>query len=252
MFPAREPEPLIGLGLNQPAPSQPEIPTADSLQFHTLIPDDPSVRRCTLCSQAIPGEYFQVNGATACPHCAQARLAGQQQRGGWPEFGRAALFGLGGAIAGSLLFAIVALTMHMRLGLLGVVVGVMVGRAVLMGSRGLRGRRYQVLAVLLTYCATATSYAPMILTGMVQAQTKLEDQRKAAGQPPLAPKNQKVTPIQLALFAALLIALSLASPFFLLTQGSGIIDLVILAIGLMQAWRLTKLSEVPVMGPYAA
>jgi hypothetical protein len=236
-----------------PVPSQPALPAAETLQFRKVeVHDDTAQRRCTSCSQAIPGEYFHVAGAVACPGCAQARLADRQRRGGWPEFVRAALFGLGAAIAGSLLFAIVAWAVHARFGLLAIVVGVMVGKAVLMGSRGSRGRRYQVLAVLLTYGAITTSYVPEILSGLTQARSKLEAQQRTAGQPaPLRP-NHEVTAARFVLAMAVLVVLALAAPLLLLLQGSGFIGLIIIGIGLLQAWRLTRPDVVAIMGPYTA
>jgi hypothetical protein len=249
MFPANEPEPLIGLGLNQPAPSQPEIPTADSLQFHTAIPDDASVRRCTLCTEAIPGEYFQVAGATACPHCAQARLDLQQRHGGWPEFGRAALFGLGAAIAGFVLTGVVGI--WLRLGILAIAVGWMVGKAILKGSGGCRGRRYQVLALLLTYGGAVGGYVPQVLLGFRSAAVKMEAKQKAASQTIVAPQKQKVTPIQFAVGIVAIAIFAMAAPVFLLFQGY-FMGIIIMVFGLMQAWRLTAADDTAIMGPYAA
>ena len=57
--------------------------------------------------------------------------------------------------------------------------------------------------------------------------------------------------VGLGVALAALTAISLASPFLELTQGfGGIINLVIIAIGLRQAWRLTRPDEAPITGPY--
>ena len=253
MFPAHQPEPVIELGSNQSGVSQPELPAAESLQFQKAeIQDETAGRRCSACGGAVPGEYYQVAGAIACPRCAQARLASRQRRGGPSEFARAALFGLGGAVAGSALTAIVALTVHIRIGFLAIVVGVMVGKAVLMGARGCRGRRYQVLALLLTYGGIASSYLPEVLTGLRQAEARIEAQQKAAGRTPPAAARPKGTAAQLVVALVVVTAFSLAAPFFLLSQGSGIIDAIIIAIGLRQAWRLTRPDRTAILGPYTA
>lgn len=250
MFPKQEPEPMIQLGLNElPAPSM-DAPAAEALQFQTAVPDDPSVRHCSLCSQTIPTEYYHVAGAVACPRCAQTRLASQQWTGGWGEFGRAALFGIGAAFLGSLLFAIVSMAIHARFGLLAIVVGVMVGKAILMGSRGCRGRRYQVLALILTYGAITTSYVPEIVTGLAKASKNLEAKRNSGAAPAVTPS--KATPVLLLVGVVVIFALALAAPFLLLTQGTGFFGLIIIAIGLWEAWKLTAADTTAIMGPYTA
>jgi hypothetical protein len=249
MFPAQEPEKMIELGLNQPSP-QVEVPAAETLQFRTAIPDNPEARHCLLCSEAIPGEYFHVGGQVTCPRCAQARLADQTRTGGWPAYGRAALFGMGAAIAGSLLFVIVSLATHFRFGLLAIVVGVMVGKAVVMGARGCRGRRYQVLAVLLTYGAISTSYMPEIVTGFSQAAKKLEAKQQAEGKP--ARVSPSANPVFLLVGVVVIFAFSLAAPFLLLAQGTGFFGLIIIAIGLREAWKRTAADTTPILGPYPA
>jgi hypothetical protein len=243
---------MIGLGLNQPVPAQPDLPAAETLQFRKVETEDAAQHRCALCARGFAGDYYHVAGAVTCPPCAQSRLAGQQLRGGWPELGRAALFGTGAAIAGSLLFVIVSWAIHMRFGLLAIVVGVMVGKAVLLGSRGCRGRRFQILAVLLTYGAITTSYIPEIVTGIAQAQVKRQNAQKAAGQPVTVSGVRKITPAQLVVGLVAIVTLSLIAPFLLLTQGTGFIGLIIIGIGLMQAWRLTQPDDAAIMGPYAA
>jgi hypothetical protein len=251
MFPREDPDPMIKLGLNQPAPTDSAPPAPETLQFRKADVDT-AARRCTLCSEAIPGDYYHVAGAVTCPRCAEARQDAQQRRGGPVEFGRAALFGVGAAIAGSVLFAIVSWAIHARFGLLAIVVGVMVGKAVIMGSRGCRGRRYQVLAVLLTYGAITSSYMPEIISGMAKVQARVAIEKKAAGQPVVVRDNRNVTPIQIAVGLVAIFVLSLIAPFLLLTHGTGFVGMIIIGIGLLQAWRLTAADEAAIMGPYAA
>lgn len=243
---------MIKLGLNEPVAAQADAPEAETLQFRKVEMEQAGTRRCAACGQAFAGDYYQVAGADTCPACAQQRLAAQQNRGGWAEYGRAALFGFGAAIAGAGLFAIVAIAIHVRFGLLAIVVGMMVGKAVLMGSRGLRGRRYQILAVLLTYFAITTSYLPEILKGFSQAQAKIEAQQKANGTVvPVKPAVQ-ITAATLVIALVFVLAMALIAPFLLLTHGTGFIGLIIIGIGLMQAWKLTAADDAAVTGPYGA
>jgi hypothetical protein len=242
-------EPMIAPGLNEAATQIP--PAAEALQFRTAeIAAKLGGRACAICRRPVEGDYYQINGASACAACAQQRLAGQQRRGGWPEFGRAALFGLGGAFAGALLFAVVSYATHMTFGLLSIVAGVMVGKAVLRGSRGCRGRRFQVLAVLLTYGAITTSYLPEMYSEYKQYQAKHKKDSAASGAAPAPTTVRKFGGARIVIGLILLIAVSLAAPLLMLSNGAGIFNLIIVGIGLFQAWKLTKPDRALVLGPY--
>jgi hypothetical protein len=247
---------MIRLGLNEPAKADPAAaPSADTLQFRKAeIVTEATGRACTVCQQPVSGEYYQINGADGCASCAKQVIAIQQRRGGWTEFGRAALFGLGAAIAGALLFAIVSYATHMTFSLLAIVVGVMVAKAVLIGSRGCRGRRFQVLAVLLTYGSITTSYIPDLIAGIANSAGQAEgrDAQKLAAPSATPTPAKPVSGAQLALGLAFLTGIALVAPFLMLTDISGIINLVIIGIGLMQAWRRTRPIQAVVVGPYAA
>lgn len=261
MFPPNEPEPMITLGLDEPAKENPAAaPAADTLQFRKAeMAAESTGRLCSVCQQPISGDYYQINGANGCASCAQHVTTLLKRRSGWPEFGRAALFGLGGAIAGSLLYALVSYATHMSFSLLAIVVGIMVAKAVLAGSRGCRGRRFQVLAVLLTYGSITSSYIPAMITGVTKSQAK----RKAASAAKSAPATPTTAPattapkpplglLGLALGLIFFLVLALIAPFLMLTSVSGLINLLIIGIGLMQAWRRTKAIDVTVVGPYPA
>jgi hypothetical protein len=61
------------------------------------------------------------------------------------------------------LYALVAILTGLEVGLIAILVGYMVGRAVRHGSGGLGGRPQQILAVVLTYFAITTSYLPVFV-----------------------------------------------------------------------------------------
>jgi hypothetical protein len=254
MFPAQQSEPAITLGLNEAATQIPASPAAaETLQFRKAeIAAEAGARACAICRQPVEGEYYQINGSHACAACAQQRIAVQQQRGGWSGFGRAALYGMGGAVAGSLLFMLVSYATHMTFSLLAIVVGVMVARAVLLGSRGCRGKRYQVLAVLLTYGAITSSYIPEMVSGLKQYQAKHKKAPAVSAAVPAPSTLPKLGVVGMALLLVFLIVLCLAAPFQMLASGGGIFNLIIIGIGLFQAWKLTKPDRTPVLGPYAA
>jgi Flp pilus assembly protein TadB len=147
----------------------------------------------------------------------------------------------------------------MEIGLVAILVGVMVGKAIRRASGGFGGRQQQILAVVLTYFSIATSYIPVIIWDLAH-KPKIEAGQTArsgaAAQTATSGTDSsqqtdsgKSMPVGKAILY--LLAIGLAAPFLSLTSGvSGIISLFIIFIGLKQAWRLTGRSEILVMGPY--
>jgi hypothetical protein len=180
---------------------------------------------CTRCRRPLQGSYYQVNGAVVCEAC-RAALEEEWSRGSSAgRFGRAVVFGIGAAAAGAgLYYAILALTGY-EFGLVAIVVGFMVGFAVKKGSNGRGGWRYQALAMFLTYTSIVSSYVPLILreVGAQQAGVVAEN-----------------LPTMIFLLYAL--------PF--LSGFENILGLIIIAIGLYEAWKLNKPESLSVTGPY--
>ena len=205
-------------------------PAPEDLQFQHAepLPDqtaNPNVRRCVVCKTLIGLTYFHAQGQVVCPMCAE-RIQSGQQKPPAISLARAALYGAGGALAGCVLWAAVEMLLHVRIGIVAIAVGILVGKAVRAGSRGLGGRPQQILAVLLTYFAITTSYMFVYL--------------HAVATNPQVPEH----------LIALLVVFA-AAPFFGLTTGiGGWISLFIIFIGLQQAWRLTARSEILVTGPF--
>jgi hypothetical protein len=171
----------------------------------------------------ISGEYFQVQNHVICASCAARIRAGQQSAQPVP-LGRAVVFGAGAAIAGCLLYAI-PLAMGVQIGIVALLVGWMVGKAIRTGSYGTGGRPQQILAVTLTYFAISMSFFPAFLFTAKHA-------------------------IAFSLSSILLIAF--AEPFLELktSPAGGLISLFILFVGLQRAWALTARHEIMVTGPY--
>jgi hypothetical protein len=162
------------------------------------------------------------------------------------------LYGSGAALAGCILYALVAIVFKIELGLIAIVVGIMVGKAIRHASKGMGGRPQQILAVVLTYFAITTSYIVVIVYNQVSNPTAVQQRaaaRKAAGKAPV--EESKPPSVGAAIMVLLLIAA--AAPFLALSGGvSALISLFIIFIGLQRAWKLTGRSEILVMGPYEA
>src|SRR5262249_17349243 len=128
---------------------------ADDLQFHRAEYDDPNAKKCAICKSVMTDSYFQLAGHDICPGCAERHQEANRE-GTRGMLGRATLFGLGGAAAGWALYAIVSVATGMEFSILAIAVGWLVGRTMRIGSRGTGGRKFQIVAVLLTYGAITT------------------------------------------------------------------------------------------------
>jgi hypothetical protein len=153
------------------------------------------------------------------------------------------MFGIGGAILGLVLYVAVALTTGLIIGFVSLAVGYMVGKAVVMGSGGLGGRRYQIAAVLLTYMAVSLAAVPIAISQMKQRSAQQHAQvsgSATANAPKMSPAKALAT----------LALVGLASPFLALADPAhGIIGLIILFVGIRIAWRIAAGRPVTILGP---
>lgn len=207
----------------------PGAPATGALQFDTAEPSSATTERsCTGCQRPIEGEYHMANMQVICTPCRHALEAGPRgNRTG--RVGRALLFGAGAALAGSILYIVVFVATGMQLGLIAVVVGWMVGRAVAVGSEHRGGWLYQLMAVGFTYLAVCTSYIPQIVDAW--REQGVADEAPGA-----------------ALYIGSFLY-SLAVPMLSITVAP--IAALILGFGLFQAWRENKRPELTITGPYA-
>jgi hypothetical protein len=142
--------------------------------------------RCRFCNQTLTGSYFRVNRSMACAACAeQVKLKIPQDN--HAAFTRGLLFGAGGAIGGLILYAVVGIITGWVIGYVALAVGWLVGRAMMMGSGGIGGRRYQIAAVLLTYAAVSLAAVPI---GIAQASKAHKAARQEQSQTVRSPGEQ--------------------------------------------------------------
>jgi hypothetical protein len=222
----------------------PPMPDASTPQFNTAeYAEAPRTDRCHFCQQAIGARYYRVNNVMACPACTEkAALAVPQDD--HANFMRALLFGVGAAVAGLALYATVEIATGWIIGYVSLAVGWMVGKAVMAGSNGQGGRRYQIAAVLLTYAAVSMAAIPVIISHSVERR----DSHQAQTEKPSSPDggsgqlDQPRARPSMNLGAALaqLALLGLASPFLELQDPlHGLLGLFILSIGIRIAWQIT-------------
>jgi len=233
---------------------------APNLQFDRAESGDQgsTPASCTSCKNPLQGSYYEANGAIVCEAC-RAALQKEWNRGSSAgRFGRALLFGIVAAAVGAgLYYAILALTGY-ELGLVAIVVGLLVGVAVKKGSNGRGGWRYQALAMFLTYTSIVSSYVPLIVKGIreqgaIEAADSLDaaPANASASAAAVDSINAAAEPVSAGRFVLALltmIGLLYALPF--LAGFENILGLVIIGIGLYEAWKLNKPQSLTVTGPY--
>jgi hypothetical protein len=205
---------------------------------------------CKSCGQKISGEYYRINGAPTCANCTQ-RIKEQIPQDSHSSFVRGVLFGVGGAILGLGIYVAFALGTGWIVGYVSLAVGYIVGKAIVLGSRGVGGRRYQVAAVLLTYIAVSLAAVPIAISQhmkqtSVQRHAQVNDSATAR-----APDSAARAPrTSLARAVGVLALIGLASPFLKLADPvRGIIGLIILLVGIRIAWTITASRQVNISGP---
>ena len=173
---------------------------------------------------------------------------------GHGHFVRGLLFGAGGALIGLALYATVVIVTNYEIGFVSLAVGWIVGKAVLAGSRGRAGRRYQVAAALLTYFAVSVAVVPVALYQFAKNPTGVESTADPAAKeaPGATSPGSDALPADAAdeaspgfvrVFGGLLV-LGLIAPFLgLQDMPGGLISLVILAVGVHIAWKMTGRPE---------
>jgi hypothetical protein len=225
-------------------PGAAEVPQFQTAEFA----HEPGTERCRFCGNQIAGEYYRVNGQMACSNC------GQQVRDGVPKdshaaYTRAALFGLGAAVVGSILYGLITTSLNFTIGYFALGVGWMVGAAMKKGSNGMGGRRYQITAALLTYLAISAAGVPILIHEINKDVDQKNQQLAAQAQP-----GEQVQQVHMnwSKVQGLLIEYAVASPFMELQEGvSGLIGLVILFVGLSIAWRMMAPRPLELDGPYS-
>ncbi len=254
-------------------PTDPQWPT--DLQFTTAeSTDQPAggIQGCAACGEPITSDFFAIGHLIACPRCAGKINAPPQGS----KLGRlfiASVFGLGAGLIGAAIWFAIRRAAHFELGLIAILVGFMVGKAVRKGSENQGGLAYQILAVVITYCCIAANYMPDVVEAIVQAakeppaQVAGTDFEKPAAAEAGAEADQPREPATgevveeldapvsiggfvLATIVLLIVAfvVSLAAPF--LAGIENLIGLLIIGIALWEAWRFNAKRPLPISGPY--
>jgi predicted secreted protein len=248
-------------------PEPPPQPAADGLQFDRA--EVAPALKCSACPSTIDDTYFKLAGKVICLDCHEKAKA---PSGGSPagRFIKAAVLGtVAAAIGAGIYYAILAATGY-EIALISILVGVMVGAAVNIGSEKRGGWVYQLLAVFLTYTSIVSAYVPLVLGQM----GKQSAQRANSKAPAVAPADEEETPdnsvaetddasklrpagktsvpaappMNRLVLIATLIGFAYALPVYVGIHN--VIGLFIIGIGLWQAFKINRRPKLDIRGPF--
>ena len=256
----------------------------DALQFDRVVsagaPDDSSKSAgvaCANCGAPITTEYFHVGSHPVCAPCRDLVQASVATPRGWGALAKAAVYGVGAAIAGAIIYyAVIAIT-NFEIGIVAILIGYMVGYMVRKGAGGKGGRRFQIVALVLTYWSVGLAYSPIAFKSFAAKDQKkvvsqtdssraaprdsagvaMQGDSSIAGSPATPTRSAKSTSPSMTGRAFLLgigaiLFLTFILPVLMVVGSlpSGLLSAIIIFIGLRQAWRMTAAPVLTVSGPY--
>ena len=173
----------------------------EGLQFERAeFESAPAQAQCAQCHRALIGSYYEVDGQTVCEACKYTIESRMTEGSGAGRFVRATGAGLVAAALGAALYYAITAISGYEFGLIAIVVGFGVGTAVRWGSNGRGGKRYQALAMALTYLAIVATYIPPIVQGFREgaAETAAVEPAVAADGAPSAVPAAAAAPSETA------------------------------------------------------
>jgi hypothetical protein len=228
----------------------------------------PASNVCQFCQQPLSGVYYRVNGAMACAGCAE-KMRGEIDKDKHAAYVRALTYGIGAGVVGLIGYALIAILLQgWVISYMSIGVGWLVGTAMMKGSNGVGGRRYQIAAALLTYAAVSMAAIPIWMhfadqrkqQRQTQEQKLADEQRQLeqeSGKRPSEAQPEKPRTarpaVSLGTWLGRVALIGLASPFIQLrgSPGWGAMGLLILFFGMRIAWRIAQGKPFGVYGPFA-
>lgn len=113
----------------------------------------PPIMPCAECKTLLRTAYFNLDGRPLCPRCSQTYREKIERGTGSAAMGRAMLYGSGAAVAGMLGVALLLMVVNGFRIIASLGVAWLVATAIGKATANYGGRRYQILAVSLTYLA---------------------------------------------------------------------------------------------------
>ncbi len=257
------------------------------IQFSTHEPviaePDGRVLSCIACNQPIETSYYALADQILCPTCRDT-ISVSPKVSGLVRFAKAFCFGTLAGLLGALIWYMIRVVANIELGLIAILVGFMVGKAVHYATAGKGGILYQILAVLITYSCISVNYVPDIFQALMEdvAKQDLDDPtaEKGLGAPAssivettnesatevIATESTTETPqsspkeiegsdqspippfVAIIIVALITLILALASPVLMGFENP--IGLLIIGFALWEAWKFSATHPLPITGPY--
>ncbi len=194
-------------------------PTAD-LQFeHATYEQAMLGVTCGMCGKPVGGEYWQWIGRVVCVRCRDRVFQLETDAKSLQSFARAAIMGTATALACGVGYALLAAAFKAQLAIVTILIGYLVATVVRKATANISGRRYQVLALVLTYVGSTMGYLPYLWPAIV------------------------ANPERLYAYAVLL-----AAP--VISGRHDPLVILIIGFGLFEAWRRARGVPMTVTGPY--
>jgi hypothetical protein len=231
-----------------------------------------AVEPCKFCGVPVPGTYYRLDIHLACVTCAE-----KVRRERNAVFMRSITFGVAAAIAGFVMYATIEMATGWMASVVSLVVGVMVGKAMMAGSGGCGERRYQFTAALLTYAAFAMATVPvsMVYAAKPSVEQRVQTSSNSTASISATADTATITPmrgaatavhitrsssahgrserVRLAMIIGMQLLAGFASPFLVLTHHfyQAMLMVMILLIGMRIAWKTAQGKRQPVLyGPF--
>lgn len=147
---------------------------------------------CQFCSKPVGSEYYRVNNLIACTACAEQAKAGQP-KDSHSAYIKGLLFGCGAAVLGLILYATVSIVTGWNIGYVSLAVGWLVAKAMVKGSNGMGGRKYQIAAIALTYFAISLAAVPIMISQVWKERPAHAKQSQSAAQSSTSTGNDTST-----------------------------------------------------------
>jgi hypothetical protein len=226
--------------------------SAPSFDRATYAPGVRGGASCSHCKVAIRERYWRANDKIFCAVCRGQIAAAIEGSRAKASFGKAVLLGGAVALACGIGYAIFVQASGMQLALVTIGIAWAVAKTVRSASGALGGRRFQILAVLLTYVGSAMGYAGPVLHAFRDRAEKRAEKKNAddeADSPSTSKADKPAAGAGMVLVAVLLtFGFILAAPILVAPHAP--IGLVIVLIGLWQAWKLSRPITIVLDGPY--
>jgi hypothetical protein len=215
---------------------------------------------CSSCKGPLGEQYWQWQAQQLCAKCRVQISELLERSQSSAAFRRAVLLGGAAAIGCGIAYAIFVAVANFQMALVTLGIAFVIAKVMRHCSAGVGGRKYQILAVVLTYVASAMGYAPGVLSGMHDDTTKSASapQPTAAAATPAAPKAPARADRAekhggagiIVVGLAVIFCITLAAPILAATQAP--MGLLIVAFGLWEAWKLSRGIPLTIDGPYRA